>query len=224
MGPGGAGDVDCARAVCRVSGVVPAGLGNRPTPSGVGAIRIELIHEAPIARHIPFAVENALKTEECLMSAIKKLVRNTAEATVAPGVLTTAAVALAGRLEGENAVAPLNAVSHIPFGDEAFEQDEPTLKYTATGAALNLAAVASWAAVYEMTFGRAARRGNTLAGWLGGAAVAGLAYVTDYYVVPRRLTPGFEKRLSAPSMFGVYAVLAASLPLASLFVRSRNSR
>jgi hypothetical protein len=51
---------------------------------------------------------------------------------------------------------------------------------------------------------------------LGGAAIAGLAYITDYFVVPRRLTPGFEKRLSAPSMLGVYAVLAATLPLASL--------
>jgi hypothetical protein len=86
---------------------------------------------------------------------------------------------------------------------------------------LNTLAVASWAAVYEGLFGSAARRGNTAAAVLGGISVAGLAYVTDYYVVPRRLTPGFEKRLSAPSMLAVYATLALTLPIASLLGRGK---
>jgi hypothetical protein len=158
------------------------------------------------------------------MTPLAALARRTAEAAIAPGILTTAAVSLAGYLEDANAAAPLNAVSHIPFGEESFNEDEPTLKYTATGSALNVAAVASWAALYEFTFGRSARRGNIWAGVLGGPAVAGLAYVTDYYVVPKRLTPGFEQRLSAPSMFGVYALLGATLPLASLFAQSRGMR
>jgi hypothetical protein len=158
------------------------------------------------------------------MTPVSDLAQRAAEAAVAPAILTTAAVSLAGYLENSNAAAPLNAVSHIPFGDESFRQDEPTLKYTATGSALNVAAVASWAAVYEMIFGKAARRGNVAAGILGGAAVAGLAYVTDYYIVPERLTPGFEKRLSGKSMFGIYALLAATLPLASLMTRSRDEQ
>lgn len=54
---------------------------------------------------------------------------------------------------------------------------------------------------------------------LGGAAVAAVAYVTDYYFVPKRLTPGFEKRLSGPAMFAVYATLALSLPIAALCER-----
>jgi hypothetical protein len=158
------------------------------------------------------------------MTALADLVTDTAQAAVVPGILTTAAVSLCGYLEDSNAAAPLNAISHIPFGEESFEQDEPTLKYTATGSAINVAAIASWAAVYELSFGRAARRGNTWAGLFGGAAVAGLAYVTDYYVVPKRLTPGFERRLSGPSMLGVYALLGATLPLASLIARSRSVR
>lgn len=72
--------------------------------------------------------------------------------------------------------------------------------------------------MYELAFGRRAREGDAKAAVFGGVATAALAYVTDYYVVPKRLTPGFEKRLSAPSMLGVYAALAASLPLASLAV------
>jgi hypothetical protein len=158
------------------------------------------------------------------MTALPDLAQRIAEAAVAPAIFTTAAIPLAGYLENENAAAPLNAVSHIPFGDEAFRQDQPTLQYTATGAALNVAAMATWAAAYELLFGKAARRGNIAAGILGGAAVAGLAYVTDYYIVPKRLTPGFEERLSGRSMFGIYAVLAASLPLASLISPSRNER
>jgi hypothetical protein len=156
------------------------------------------------------------------MTELSEIVRRSAQAAVAPSLLTTAAVALAGRMEDANATAPLNAVAHIPFGDKAFAEDEASLKYTGTGTALNVAAVASWAALYELTFGRAARRGNTMAGLLGGPAIAALAYVTDYYVVPKRLTPGFEERLSGPSMFGVYAALGATLPLASLLFGKRK--
>ena len=119
-------------------------------------------------------------------------------------------------------MAPLNAVAHIPFGDKAFAEDGASLKYTFTGTALNVAAVASWAALYELTFGRAARRGNTMAGVLGGPAIAALAYAIDYFVVPKRLTPGFEERLSGRSMFGIYAVLGATLPVASLLFGRRK--
>jgi hypothetical protein len=153
-----------------------------------------------------------------------QILQDAAEAAVIPGLATTAAVSLSGYLEDNNAAAPLNAVSHIPFGKEAFEQEDVSLKYTATGSALNAAAIASWATVYEATFGRAARRGNVAAGVLGGAAVAGLAYVVDYYVVPKRLTPGFEERLSGGSMLAVYAVLGATLPLASLWTTWGNRR
>ena len=81
---------------------------------------------------------------------------------------------------------------------------------------MNTAAIASWSFIYEIAFGRAARKGNHAAAVLGGISVATLAYVTDYYVVPKRLTPGFEKRLSPTSMLAVYSTLALSLPLASL--------
>ena len=66
------------------------------------------------------------------------------------------------------------------------------------------------------------RHSNTMAGVLGGPAIAALAYLTDYYVVPKRLTPGFEERLSGRSMFGIYALLGATLPLASLLFGKRK--
>ena len=158
------------------------------------------------------------------MSALVDLITRTLQTTGPATAATTAAVAACGAIDDGNAVAPVNAVSHIAWGDEAAEQDDASLKYTATGATLNAAAIASWAAIYELGFGRAARRGNIKTAIAGGIATAALAYVTDYYIVPKRLTPGFEKRLSSPSMFAVYAALAASLPMASLAAGLRAQR
>lgn len=141
-------------------------------------------------------------------------------ATAAPAsAATTAVVSLCGEAEERNAVAPLNAVSHILWGDSAARQDDLSLKHTATGVALNTLAITSWAGVYEAIFGGRARRGSNRAALFGGIATSALAYVTDYYVVPRRFTPGFEKRLSPLSMFTVYATLALSLPIASILGR-----
>jgi hypothetical protein len=141
-------------------------------------------------------------------------------ATAAPAsAATTAVVSLCGEIEERNAAAPLNAVSHILGGDSAARQDDLSLKHTGTGVALNTLAITSWAGVYEAVFGSRARRGSNRAAILGGIATSALAYAIDYHVVPRRLTPGFEKRLSPLSMFAVYASLALSLPIASLLGR-----
>ena len=132
---------------------------------------------------------------------------------------TTAMVAICGELEEGNSVAPLNAISHILWGESAARRDHASMKHTAAGVALNTLAITSWGATYEVVFGSAARKGNMKAAILGGISIAGLAYVVDYYIVPRRLTPGFEKRLSPASMLAIYATLALTLPLASILDR-----
>ncbi|MGC4002119.1 MAG: hypothetical protein QM811_02795 [Pirellulales bacterium] len=128
-------------------------------------------------------------------------------------VATTAAVAAAGQLENGRPLGPINAVSHILFGDEAAAHDEPSLQYTLSGLALNAGAVAGWAVVGELLFG-GKRRPTTLPGAsAAGAATSAIAYVTDYHLVPDRLTPGFEKRLSNGALAAVYGVLAVGLGL-----------
>lgn len=131
---------------------------------------------------------------------------------------TSAAAALFGVAEDNNAVAPLNSVSHILWGDRAARRNQPSMKYTATGAALNSVAVTGWAALHELLLGRFARKGPAAA-VASGAATAGLADVVDYYVVPRRFTPGFEKRLSRGALAGIYGALALSLAAGSLLSR-----
>ena len=147
---------------------------------------------------------------------LHRLIVRTWQTALSASAATTAAVAICGQRDEGKPLAPVNAVSHIVWGDKAAKQDKASLQYTVTGVGLNAVAATSWSLVYELLFGRAARKGNTSAAVLGGAAVAGLAYVTDYYVVPKRLTPGFEKRLSLTSMLIVYSALAASLAIASL--------
>jgi len=124
-------------------------------------------------------------------------------------VTTTAALALASWARERRAAAALNAVSHILYGEKALRRDRPSPKYTLTGIALNAAAVTGWAAVRHVLFGR--RREPLPRALLRGAATSALAYAVDYAVVPERLTPGFERRLSRPALFAVYAVLALSL-------------
>lgn len=133
---------------------------------------------------------------------------------------TTAAAAL-GQVELGRAAAPLNAVSDVFWGDAAARRNALSGKYTGTGVVLNHGSSMVWAVVYEKLFGRA----RTVPGMLlGGAAVAVLAYVTDYHLVPKRLTPGYEKRLSRRALAGIYGALALGLSAGAMLRRSGFTR
>jgi hypothetical protein len=125
------------------------------------------------------------------------------------------AAAACGKIENGHTGAALNAVSHIVWGEEALRRDELSWKYTATGVALNAAASTSWAALYEIFFGRAAAKNHVASALAGGASVSAIAYITDFHVVPAWLTPGFEKRLSKRRLLAVYTVLALGLTFGS---------
>jgi hypothetical protein len=139
-------------------------------------------------------------------------------------IATTGAAALCGQMELGKPFAPINAISHIAFGDDALDQDEASLKYTVTGALLNDGACVSWAALYEQFFGRDAQQGKVPLVITGGALISALAYVVDYRLVPKRFTPGLEQRLSSRSLLFIYTVLALSLAAGSLINARRGKR
>jgi hypothetical protein len=132
---------------------------------------------------------------------------------------TTAVAGLCGEIESQSVAAPLNAVSHIVWGDEAAKHSRPSAKYTIPGLLLNGAAVTSWAILQELLFDRQQQRKTLSRSLAEGAAISGLAYVTDYHAVPSRVTPGFEKRLSNRSLATIYVALAASLGIATWWRR-----
>jgi hypothetical protein len=130
------------------------------------------------------------------------------------GIASAATATLAGAAKGQAPAAVLNAVSHVLWGDRAGRQDAASGRYTVTGFVINHAASIFWATCYEALRRRAPRGpGGALA---SGAAIAGLAYLVDYHLVPKRLTPGYELRLQGPQLALVYAAIALSLPLRDL--------
>jgi hypothetical protein len=139
------------------------------------------------------------------------------------GVTTALAATLAGKRETASYAAPLNATSHIVWGEKAAWQDKPSIKYTVMGFLLNHAATVFWASIYEKWFGPRAEdpHSSPLRPLIGAAVVTAGAYVTDYYLVPKRFTPGYEKRLSNTSLTGIYAMLALGLVARTLIERRR---
>jgi len=130
-------------------------------------------------------------------------------------ILSTAALAARGRSEAGSALAPINAVSHWYWGDRATRVDHATVKNTVPGYLTHHATSIFWAVLFEKVFGGAmrGRPGRTLA---MSAATAAVACFVDYQMTPRRLTPGFEHRLSRASLFLVYTAFAAGLAVTEI--------
>lgn len=131
------------------------------------------------------------------------------------GLASLAVLALGGRLERGRPWGPVNAPSHWVWGDKALKQDEPTPRYTATGLVVHQLAAAFWGVLHEWLLGRPekARAPRTLL--RDAAMTTTVAAVVDLGIVPHRLTPGFQHRLSVPGLVGVYFLFALGLALGS---------
>ena len=137
--------------------------------------------------------------------------------TLAAASVTLAASFAARRASG-SAASALNATSHFLWGERAAYERDYSLKYTGSGFVANYGASVFWALFYE-ALGRGRRRSRARA-LIDGAAVSAAAYVTDYHLVPRRLTPGFEMRMPRAALACVYAALGLGLSAKDLW----NSR
>ena len=148
------------------------------------------------------------------MSNFSPIARTLLTSAVTSAATTTALLLLSSKDTG-HAAAALNATSHIVWGDKATKYEQWDVRHTLVGGLLNAGAMGFWSAVQALlpeprtVFGAA--RNATL--------VTALAYATDYHLVPKRLNPGFEQRLSRKSLFGAYAVLAASLAVSAFATR-----
>jgi hypothetical protein len=140
------------------------------------------------------------------------------------GLLSAAMLLWRGRAETGSAAAPLNAVSHWFAPSRALRENAASLGYTGTGAAIHLASSVFWAALYRLV--RERRRGATPANAVAdAAALTAAAALVDMKLVPHRLSPGFQHRLSRGSLVLVYAGFAAGLAAGGwLSCRPRNQR
>src|SRR5690606_41119154 len=127
-------------------------------------------------------------------------------------VLSTLAVTLFSRARSGAAAAGTNAASQWFWYPRARHVDRPSPKYTLTGYAVHHASSLFWAVGNgAMQPQRAQLRGRIARA----ARTAALAYIVDYHVVPRRLSPGFEHRIGAAGILSAYAAFAVGLLVAT---------
>lgn len=136
------------------------------------------------------------------------MARNTLVSGSVASVLSTFAVSCCSHWQSGSAVGGTNATSHWFWGDRAKREDRPSLRHTAVGYGIHHASSIFWAAFHEYAIRRARHPSSVVA---AAAVTAATAYVVDYHVVPRRLTPGFDSRLSGGAMVAAYAAFAVGL-------------
>lgn len=137
-------------------------------------------------------------------------------------VLSTMALAALGKAGTGSMFAPTNAISHWFFGRKATRRDRPSLRYTGTGYLIHHLCSTFWAVLFERMFGKVLDRRDPLRALGVGTAASAAACFTDYQLTPPRLRPGFEERLSKPSLAVVYAAFGVGLAAGALLCRSRD--
>lgn len=144
--------------------------------------------------------------------------KNGALSGTAASVLSTVALAALGKRETGSMFAPTNAVSHWLWGDQAFRRNKPTLRHTLTGYLIHHASATFWGVLFERLLGDRLG-GKSLAATLSSSAAAtAVACFTDYKLTPERLEPGYEERLSKPSVALVYGAFAIGLAAATIYM------
>ena len=140
------------------------------------------------------------------------------------GALSAAVLAWRGRRDADSAVAPLNATSHVLWGEQALHVDRPTARHTLIGTLMHAASAVFWGVLFEKLLGREPRQGRLDAVVRSAVKTTAAAAVVDLCLVPRRLTPGFERRLSGRSLWLVYGGLAAGLVAGAWMLRGSSGR
>ncbi|KLI97794.1 hypothetical protein WQ56_16540 [Luteimonas sp. FCS-9] len=138
----------------------------------------------------------------------------------AASVLSTAVVSWLSHRRTRAPAAGTNATSQWIWGRRAHRQDGLSLAYTVVGYGIHHACSVFWASGFEYV-----RRGRRTPGRVVALAMAmaAVAYVVDYRVVPPRLSPGFDRRLRHRDLFAVYAAFGAGVALPWLLKR-RSAR
>jgi hypothetical protein len=151
---------------------------------------------------------------------------------IAAGLLSTAALGICARLHGKRAAAPVSAVSHWLWPQEANQTAHPKPRHLLTGLAIHQMMSIGWAAGNALGVAAARRaispsRGprNERTRRVALAAATTLAAAAgDYIVVPKRFTPGFEYHLPVAHIAAVYLAFGAGLVVPFMFKRAHGRR
>ncbi|WP_245364293.1 hypothetical protein [Sinorhizobium americanum] len=143
-------------------------------------------------------------------------------AAVASGTIasltTTAVLSLLARLEGRSIFQPANATSHWLHGEKAGHVRVADTKHTLVGYCTHHLSAIFWALPFEAWLS-ADRSGKATFTLRKAAITAAFAYLVDYHLVPKRLTPGWETVLSKRSIGLTYVALALGLAAGAMVTR-----
>jgi len=123
-------------------------------------------------------------------------------------VASTVTLSLASHRATGSAVSGTNATSHWLWGRPAQHRRQATLRHTVPGYLIHHACSIFWALFFERATAHKpppARMATTA------AVTAAMAYVVDYHVIPSRLNPGFEQRMTGTGLLATFASFAAGL-------------
>lgn len=134
------------------------------------------------------------------------MINSLVSGTVVSGV-TTALLAVLARGEGRHPVQPVNSTSHWFWGDTAGRSREYDLRHTLLGFITHHGASVLWAGIFQAI--RRKRPKDSVV--MDSVGVALIAALVDYGLVPKRLTPGWEKVVSPGSIALAYVAMAAAL-------------
>lgn len=127
-------------------------------------------------------------------------------------LLSTLAVSFCSRSRVGSAAAGTNAASQWVWYPRARFARAPSWRHTGVGYVIHHVSSLLWASGYEATRPIHASTGGRA---VRAAGIAALAYVVDYHLVPRRLSPGFEHKVGSAGMVAVYGAFAAGLVLST---------
>lgn len=153
------------------------------------------------------------------MKSTQQALKDSIIPALTAGLAVMATVAARGRKDSHSSLAPINSTSHVLWGAEAGQVDGFSARHSLPGLVINAGAGLWWAAVFQKLFGEQADRRGPMVALAGGLATAGLAYVVDYKLVPKRLTPGWELRISDKSLYMSLAAMGLGLGVGAILAR-----
>ncbi|TFW32142.1 hypothetical protein [Massilia horti] len=132
---------------------------------------------------------------------------------------STAALALMGESENNSVYAPTNAISHWLWGEQAMRREGPSMRYTVPGYMIHHGSSMFWSVLFERFAGKVLDRKEPAVTLGAAAAASAVACFVDYQLTPRRLRPGYERRLSKPALALVYGAFGLGLAAGAMLSR-----
>jgi hypothetical protein len=156
------------------------------------------------------------------MNDFKHAARQALVSGTMASLLSTAVMALCGKVERNAPAGPVNGPSQWLFGRQAAFRRSASLRHTLTGFLIHHTMATGWALLHEYAFGRDKPAQPATRRLRNAAVTAVVANIVDYRLTPRRLQPGFEAQLSKKSLLAIYAAFALGLTAYGVAKRHRK--